>query len=110
MPNMLEAFWIRLERWSVKAFGPDNWRGPQGPLEHLAKEVEEVKAKPGDIMEYVDCFHLVLDATRRAGFSYQQFEDALFLKISINEKRSWPPVDMSVPCDNRAKEHDRTLD
>jgi hypothetical protein len=38
--------------WSQATFGPDNERGPIGPLKHLAKEVAEVMQDPTDLMEF----------------------------------------------------------
>lgn len=52
--------------WSQVTFGSDDERGPEGPLRHLLKEIDEVAANPGDISEHADVGLLWLDASRRA--------------------------------------------
>jgi hypothetical protein len=80
--------------WSQQTFGPDNVRGPLGPLKHLEKEAREAQKEPTDLTEYADCLLLILDASRRAGFSVDQVIDAAFVKLEVNKARTWPkPVD-----------------
>ena len=80
----------RHANWSRETFGPDSVRGATGPLKHLEKEVKEVQEAPGDIYEYVDCLFLVLDASRRSGFTKEQLIHAAYQKLEANKKRSWP--------------------
>lgn len=86
----IESLANNLSQWSQATFGPDNVRGPIGPLRHLEKEVQEALAAPGDIMEYADCLTILMDAARRAGFSIQQLIDASNDKIEFNKTRLWP--------------------
>lgn len=80
--------------WSQETFGSDLDRGPVGALKHLAKEAEEAAANPTDIVEYADCFLLLIDATRRAGWKLGHVIEAAIAKMEINKTRTWPrPVD-----------------
>ena len=86
----LEAFWHAQSAWSQSTFGSDSVKGPIGALKHLAKEVAEVLAAPDDLEEYADLQFLVFDATRRAGFSYDDMVEACHAKLAKNKARSWP--------------------
>jgi hypothetical protein len=94
--------------WSQLTFGADNKRGPNGPLKHLEKEVQEVIANQSDIEEYADCYLLIVDAARRAGFQFKELIGAADAKLQKNKKRVWPKVDESNL--NEAVEHDRSKD
>lgn len=86
-------------QWSQETFGNDQERGPIGPLKHLEKEAKEAQDNPTDIMEHADCLLLVLDASRRAGFSPVQLIEAALQKMEINKAREWPkdtPKDTAV--------------
>jgi Protein of unknown function (DUF550) len=87
--------------WSRETFGSDEVRGPNGPLERLEKEAKEAKENPKDIMEYADCLLLVLDASRRAGFSVYQLLKAAQEKVKMNKRRTWP----ALQDPNKAIEH-----
>lgn len=91
--------------WSQATFGTDAERGPVGPLKHLAKEVQEALANIEDEMEYVDCFFLVLDASRRAKIPAHRLLDLSFEKLEINKARKW-----NKPTSDDPVEHDRTKD
>lgn len=100
--------------WSRKTFGADKVRGPIGPLKHLAKEVGEALAKPKDVMEYADCLLLVLDASRRAGFTSQRLVAAATAKLALNMEREWPTIQEAdgaiehvKPIDNSAPPAER---
>jgi hypothetical protein len=95
-----------LAEWSEKTFG-DLRRGPQGPLKHLVKEVQEVLQKPDDLEEYADCIFLTLDAARRAGFTLDQLMLALEKKLVKNKARTWPPIDYTS---DEPKEHVKCLE
>lgn len=87
--------------WSRDTFGPDDVRGPLGPLRHLRREADEAIAAPCDPSEYADLFLLVLDAARRAGLDCRQLVLAASRKLAVNMVRTWPdwrslPTDMPV--------------
>lgn len=96
----LEDFWYELSVWSQKTFGSDKVRGSTGPLKHLAKEINEVLAKPDDLEEYADLLFLVFDATRRAGFTYKLLVEAARDKLEINKKRKWPTPTSDEPVEH----------
>lgn len=105
----LRLFWEQCSEWSQKTFGPDDIRGPKGPLLHLQKEVVEVLAKANDLHEYADCLFLVFDACRRAGFNYHQLLQAVWDKLEINKQRTWPDwkkVDLELPVEHVPDEAD----
>jgi hypothetical protein len=91
MKDRTRAFWAAQAVWSEATFGPTSERGPEGALKHLAKEVAEIQANPTDLIEYADGLFLIIDATRRAGFSYDELMDAAFYKLAVNKRRKWGP-------------------
>lgn len=101
----MESFWNAQAEWSRATFGSDTERGPQGPLKHLRKEVDEVLANPHDLEEYADLLFLVFDATRRAGFSYLDLDNAAWMKLEKNKQRVW-----SKPTTDDPVEHIRDED
>lgn len=94
----LQRFWHDQAAWSESVFGTSAERGPEGPLRHLIKEAGEALGQPGDLSEYIDCQFLVVDACRRAGFTYEQFMEALEAKLAVNKGRRWgrPSPDQPV--------------
>lgn len=110
-----DDFWEKSWEWSKKTFGEIHQRGPMGPLDHLEKEVKEIKeaigngALPGgniridDILkETVDAFLLIQDIAKRAGFTVEEFREACWEKLEENKRRKWPPIGSSP---NKAAEH-----
>lgn len=102
--------WSRVGKWSSETFGPHSERGPIGPMKHLLKEINgEIlpvleSGKNADILEYVDCLFLIMDAARRAGFTYEMMMKGVDLKFDINRARVWPKgTDPNAPI-----EHDRS--
>lgn len=89
--------------WSQAAFGDDSVRGPIGPLKHLKKEADEAIANPSSVEEYADCFILVLDASRRAGFKVMELIAAAQRKMEKNKAREWPKCqDVDEPVEHVA--------
>lgn len=99
-PERMLLFWNSHSEWSNQVFGSITERGPMGLLKHLRKEVEEVIDNPGDLMEYADCMTLVMDATRRAGFTFDQLVEAMFAKLEINRAREWPKAGPNEPVEH----------
>lgn len=121
----LERFLTAQQEWSQATFGTKKVRGPLGPLDHLKKEVEESIQSVKDLNfhfgenstianihknhvleEFADCFFLIVDAVWRAGFSQEEFENALWEKLKINQNRKWPLLSEQDPT--KATEHDRS--
>ncbi len=105
MDTLFQQFWDAQSEWSRETFGPDDVRGPIGPLKHLAKEAAEAQKEPTDLKEYVDCLFLTCDATRRAGFTCKELLTAAFAKLEENKLRQWP--DWRLAPQNEAIEHVR---
>lgn len=83
-------FLTRLRAWTFATFGPPEHRGPEGPLDHLRKEVKEVEEHPGDLMEWVDVILLGFDGAARGGHTPEALLAALHNKFAINQARDWP--------------------
>jgi ParB family chromosome partitioning protein len=96
----LEEFWYNLAEWSNRTFGYEHDRGPVGPLRHLAKEVQETLDQPTELIEYADMLHLIFDACRRAGYSYDDLRHAAAYKLSVNQHRLWPKPTSDEPVEH----------
>lgn len=92
--------------WSTRAFGPGRRTG--GVLDHIAKEVEEVRAHPTDLSEWVDLIILALDGAWRAGHEPLAIIEAIKAKQARNEARTWP--DWRELSEDVAIEHDRSIE
>lgn len=100
MSHALGEFASAQQAWSEKTFGPNDVRGPLGPLKHLEKEAREAQEAVGSdelLEELADCLFLVVDATWRAGFWTSDLLRAAFDKLDKNKAREWPAI---TPGDN----------
>ena len=88
--------------WSRSVFG--SGRRTEGILKHIAKEIEEVRKEPDDLMEWIDIATLALDGAWRAGHNPEAIAAALQEKLEINKARKWNVPD----SENEAVEHVRT--
>jgi hypothetical protein len=95
----------RQRAFSLNTFGP----GPRtdGILDHIGKELDEIRADPSDLNEWVDVIVLAFDGAWRAGWEPQQIVDAIIAKQERNERRTWPDWRRTDP--NKAIEHVRRL-
>lgn len=93
----LVALEHELSRWSQETFGTDSERGPYGALKHLMCEVAETLIAPDDLEEYADCLLLIIDASRRAGFSLGALIEAASKKLEVNKARTWPSPTSQEP-------------
>lgn len=110
--------------WSARTFGPATVRGPLGPLDHLEKEIEEVRrahkhrrrcrtasaevkqrAHANELEEWADLLILVFDGAMRSGFSPVQIFRAYRSKLTVNRQREWPDWRTAAP--DKAIEHVR---
>ena len=100
------AFLDGMAAWSIDTFGPGTRL--DGVLDHMAKEIEEARAKPDDVSEWADLAILAFDGAQRQGITGQQFIDAWRAKFAKNRSRSWPDWRTAEP--GKAIEHDRASD
>lgn len=75
-----------LRKWTGKQF-PE--RTMHSILSHLKSEIEELEAAPKDIMEFADCFMLLLDAASFQDIYMSDIWRAIGEKLEINKKRDW---------------------
>ncbi|AWG49633.1 Protein of uncharacterised function (DUF550) [Mycobacteroides abscessus] len=103
-PAVLDAAHLcRQREFSLNTFGPG--ARTNGVLDHIAKELDEIRAAPQDISEWVDVIILAFDGAWRAGWEPQQILDAIVAKQSRNEQREWPDWRTADP--EKAIEHVR---
>lgn len=78
----------RQREFSLETFGPGE--RVNGVLDHMKKEMREVREDPGDLEEWIDLTLLALDGAYRQGYSPEQVAAALDAKLTENENRDWP--------------------
>jgi hypothetical protein len=106
-PLALDAQYLLNQRnWSRQTFGPA--QRLSGVLDHLAKEIEEVREHPEDVLEWADLLILVFDGALRQGHYPQEIIDAVHEKFGINRERTWP--DWRDLPEDQAIEHVRDGD
>ena len=95
---------LRQQRiWSEKTFGPGD--RSKGIIQHIGKELEELRAQPQDLEEWIDVIILALDAAWRIGASPEEIIGKLVEKTKKNHSRRWP--DWRTKSKNEAIEHVR---
>ena len=103
-PAAIDAVHIARQRaFSEKTFGPG--ARLNGVLDHIAKELEEVRKSPEDVTEWADIIILAIDGAWRSGHSPQAIIDAVIAKQAKNEARDWPDWRTADP--DKAIEHVR---
>lgn len=91
-------------KWSESTFGPGAIHDRvDGLIDHIQKELVEIKADPTDVMEWIDLIILALDGATRAGYSAGDICRALEYKQQINFDRQWPDWRTATP--GKAIEH-----
>ncbi|SKY23405.1 Protein of uncharacterised function (DUF550) [Mycobacteroides abscessus subsp. bolletii] len=95
------AHLARQRAFSLATFGPG--ARTNGVLDHIGKELNEIRDAPDDISEWVDVIILAFDGAWRAGWEPQQIIDAILAKQTRNEQRTWPDWRTADP--NKAIEH-----
>jgi Protein of unknown function (DUF550) len=104
-PQVIDAAYLeRAREFSLRVFGP----GPrtEGVLDHITKEIVEVRNDPTDLGEWVDLIILGIDGAQRLGTPVQDIIDAIHAKQARNESRTWPDWRTAEP--GKAIEHDRS--
>jgi hypothetical protein len=96
----------RQREWSRETFGPGTRL--HGVLDHITKELDEIRADPTDVGEWVDVIILAFDGAWRAGWEPQEILDAIVAKQTKNELRTWP--DWRTASEDVAIEHDRSAE
>lgn len=89
--------------WSLETFGPGDRLA--GVLDHIGKELDEIRENPKDAMEWIDVVILAFDGAWRAGHEPAEIAEALLAKYAKNRARTWPDW-RTAPAD-RAIEHVR---
>lgn len=97
------AHLIRQQEFSQKTFGPG--ARTKGVLDHIKKELKEIRKKPDDLSEWVDVLILAFDGALRAGHKPQHIIDGIIVKQTENEARTWP--DWRLFSEDVAIEHVR---
>lgn len=104
-PQVLDAAYLLKQRnWSRETFGPA--QRLHGVLDHLAKEIEEVREHPEDVEEWADLLILAFDGALRQGHYPQEIIDAVHDKLEKNMDREWP--DWRGQSEDKAIEHVRS--
>ena len=100
----IQEYVRRQRRWSKETFGP----GPldDGIIDHISKELEEIKQSPGDISEWTDVAILALDGAWRNGYTPEEVAQSIFDKFLKNTQRKWP--DWRKATSGKAIEHIRS--
>lgn len=87
--NKFNNFIKDRNKFSSKTFGPKSKRGCIYPLKKLREELEELIAQPKDKMEWADCMLCILDASWRAGYTFEDLVGFCIKKLEINKKRKF---------------------
>lgn len=99
----LVAHLRRQAEFSEHTFGPG--KRLEGVIDHITKELQEVRDSGGALAEWIDVIILALDGAWRSGASPRQIAQALLDKQERNETRTWP--DWRTAPQDRAIEHVR---
>ena len=95
----LRAFMVDQIKWSSRTFGPSP--RTEGILKHIAKELEEVRADPWDLSEWLDIVILGLDGYWRHGGLARTIMRDLNAKAAINRGRTYAvPASDDEPCEH----------
>lgn len=102
MSGSIDAAHIDHQRqWAEATFGPG--LRTVAVTAHIAKELDEIRAAPGDLEEWVDVIILALNGACRTGAASQDIIDAIKAKQARNEARSWPDwrtADLDTPIEH----------
>lgn len=73
--------------WSTETFGPGD--RTEYVCDHLASELDEVRADPGDVYEWADVIILAVDGAWRAGHAPDEIIEAVRTKMRWNRRRTF---------------------
>ena len=99
-PFDFAAFADAKAKWAAATFGPQSFKGLR---KHLEKELDELEADPGDLVEWIDLILLALDGAMRVGAKATGADvvNALIEKMAANRVRTWPDWRTLSPDDPR---------
>jgi hypothetical protein len=80
----------RIAEWSSKQFPHQT---PHSKITHLRSELDELDENPNDLMEFADCFMLLMDTARLSGYPMDDIYKAVDDKLAINKLRKWGTPD-----------------
>ena len=86
--SAFEDFVRRHGQWSQRVFGAGRQTG--GLTDHIEKEVAEIRAKPDDLVEWLDVMILAMDGYLRHGGTPEALLRDLERKLGENMARRWP--------------------
>ncbi len=95
-------FYKQNMEWSKKNFGSGKRVG--GITKHIEKELEEIRAKPYDLEEWIDVAILALDGGWRAGYSTEEVWECFINKIKKNFTRTYPMTSDDEPSEHIKEE------
>lgn len=108
--NDLTAYVMRQREWSLKTFGPGARARANAVVDHITKELDEIREAPDDLTEWIDVIILALDGAWRCceetGRSPIEIAEVLHRKQTINRFREWP--DWRTQDPNKAITHIKT--
>lgn len=84
----LANYIARQQNFSLSVFGPAD--RANGIIQHIEKELAEIKENPKDLSEWCDVIILALDGAWRQGYTPLEIEKALEEKQVKNMNREWP--------------------
>jgi len=101
VPDPFAVLVLEQQEFSEKTFGPG--KRTLGMIDHIMKELAEIRDNPDDLTEYIDVMLLAIDGYWRHGGKSDELWPRLRAKLAKNKARKWPaPKD-----ENSAVEHDR---
>lgn len=89
----------RQQEWSLKTFGPG--LRTEALTAHIAKELDEVRENPTDIVEAIDIIILGLDLAYRTGATPEAIVAALEEKQRRNFEREWHDPVKGEPTEHK---------
>jgi hypothetical protein len=69
------------------------WQTPHSKITHMQAELLELDDDPTDLVEFADCFMLLIDTAQLAGFTMSQVHAAVRDKLEVNRRREWGEPD-----------------
>jgi hypothetical protein len=86
LPSIYDIFEKHIA-WSLTTFGAGD--NTEGLCKHIEKELNEIRANPKDVIEWIDVIILAFDGCWRLGYSPQEIIERMNDKIELNRNRRW---------------------